>query len=187
MPTRKLGGKKIRIFSDIFSASIFPQKDCLSVKFYLRRSFFLPDFYLRNSCQILSQILLLAVRFLPQNPLTLCQILPQGPLASVRFYLSMFIFLSDLTPEGSSFCQILPRTSYVQSDFTSEPPNFCQILRRNPWVSVCQNLPQNPLVSLRFYLPMFIFLSHNTSGMRPAPPTSPSLLDFASVYQLYFN
>ena len=57
MSTRKLGEKNTKFFG-FFSASILPQKDYLSVKFYHRRSFFLPDFtsetpsvrfYLRSS------------------------------------------------------------------------------------------------------------------------------------------
>ena len=54
---QEVGGKNTKIFC-FFSASILPQKDYLSVKFYHRRSFFLPDFtsetpsvrfYLRSS------------------------------------------------------------------------------------------------------------------------------------------
>ena len=128
MSTRKLGEKKHEIFLFFFCkhftserlsfCQILPQKVLLPARFYLRNSF----------CEILSQILLLTVRFLPQNHLVSVRFY-QRPLVSVRFYLITFIFLTDLTPECSSFCQSLPQTHMS-----------------------CQILSQKPLLCVRFYL-----------------------------------
>ena len=125
---QEVGGKKHEIFWFFFCkhftserlsfCQILPQKVLLPARFYLRNSF----------CEILSQILLLTVRFLPQNHLVSVRFY-QRPLVSVRFYLITFIFLTDLTPECSSFCQSLPRTHMS-----------------------CQILSQKPLLCVRFYL-----------------------------------
>ena len=86
MPTRKLGGKNKNFFW-FFSVSILPQEDCLSVKVYLRRSFFLPDFISETP----------SVGFYLRSSYWLSDFCLRNPY-----------FMSDFTTGISSFCQILP-------------------------------------------------------------------------------
>ena len=109
---------------------ILLQRDCLSIRFYLRSVFFLSDFTSErlSFCHILPPEIFFLSDFTSER-LSFCQILRHEILLPVRFYLRKTVFLSNFTSGDPSSCQILPqkdclsvqfylRRSFLLSDFT---------------------------------------------------------------------
>ena len=115
------------------------------VSYFISKSFFLPD--------------------LTSQPQTLCHILPQYiQLSKFTFVLHYFC---QIFPLNLLLCQFSPQNCYFLSSFTSEPPSFCRFYLRILFLPDCtsvsstfyQILPQNHLVSVKFYLKTSNFLS----------------------------
>ena len=97
-----------------------------------------------------------------QNIQVSIRFLAKNPPVSVKFCCKTLSILLHFTLEFPGSVRFYLRTSQVLSDFTSEPPSLCQILPQNPQVSVRFYL-RTLLFSLRFDLKTFKFLSDLTS------------------------
>ena len=160
--------------------SHFPVNLLLSPKFSIRTSF----------CQILPHNLLLSVIFylitlffvsyfisksfflpdLTSQPPTLCHILSQ--YIQLSKFTSVLHYFCQIFPLNLLLCQFFPQNCYFLSSFTSEPPSFCHFYLRILFLPDCtsvssfyQILPQNHLVSVKFYLNTSNFLSDFASKL----------------------